>query len=257
MIGVRKRILWIDVIRSVCLILMVLEHIVIYTLKINSSFWGVNRDHPLYNFVELCDSIFTSNWLHNIKYIVVGLFFFISGVSFNLSKNNEIRCLKIMSFAILINVITALVEVYTQFDCLVLFGILHCMATCLFIWILLSKIKNENLKWLICIVFFTTSIILTIMKPTLSSTNILMIFGVPQDDYRSGFDYFPIFPWITVYSFGVVMNIKGNKGKEEKTSRFYKTISFLPSIIGKNSLYVYIFHIPIIIYTLMIIYICL
>lgn len=86
---------------------------------------------------------------------------------------------------------------------------------------------------------------------------ILMIFGVPQDDYRSGFDYFPIFPWITVYSFGVVMNIKGNKGKEEKTSRFYKTISFLPSIIGKNSLYVYIFHIPIIIYTLMIIYICL
>ena len=38
MIGVRKRILWIDVIRSVCLILMVLEHIVIYTLKINSSF---------------------------------------------------------------------------------------------------------------------------------------------------------------------------------------------------------------------------
>lgn len=242
-----NRIIWLDILRSICIILMVLEHIVILTLKLNAGVFNLNSEHSMYSFVNFCDSIFSSHFLHNFKYIVVGIFFFVSGVSFNLSRNNNKRFVKLLIAALFINLITYLLYKSIDFDCLVIFGILHSISFCILIWIFLSKINSENIKVIIAFLFLVISIILIFLKPTIDNNNAFMWLGIPETNYRSGFDYFPIFPWITIYSFGVLLNVKPKKNREEyKKNRKYYFV--LPSIIiGKYSLYIYLLHIPIII----------
>lgn len=249
---IEKRYISLDVLKSICIILMILEHIVIIALKLNAQFWNVDVNHGLYNFIELCDNIFTSHYLHNFKYIIVGIFFILSGISFHLSKNNSKRFFKLLVCSILINITTLLLYTIFNIDCLVMFGILNSMSCCLLIWILIDKIKNKNIHILFAFVFLIISILFAVFSPKLNGTNALMWLGVPKTDYRSGFDYFPLFPWLALYSIGFLINLKPKKDKAY--SNIYKKFACIPVLVSKYSIYLYLLHIPIIVGILIIVY---
>lgn len=249
-----NRLLWIDIIRGLCVILMILEHLVLITLKINAQFWHTKSEDTFFPFIIFCDSIFSSHFLHIFKYGVVGTFFLISGYCFNLSHNNLKRFLKIASYAVLINLVTVIMYTIWNIDCLVLFGILHCFASCIIIWYFLDKIKSDNVKVLLAIIFFIISLILIIFNPTLEQCNVLMFLGIPKTNYRSGFDYFPIFPWLTIYSFGVLLYRKKDETRVKNFPIWIKKIVSPISFLGSHSLYFYVLHIPIIIILLTIIH---
>jgi uncharacterized membrane protein len=107
-----KRIQLIDGLRGIAVVLKVIHHF-LYDLV---YFIGINRlwfDNPVFNFLH---------------YIFAGLFILLSGVSSRFSRSNTKRGLKVIGIAILLTVVTYLM------DMPIIFGILHFLGVCMVLY---------------------------------------------------------------------------------------------------------------------------
>lgn len=186
--------------------------------------------------------MYSGGWLIIIR-LIQFIFLGLTGVSITLSRNgyksNLTRGLKILSLGILISAITYFFAP-KEF---IKFGILHLIGLSI---IILSPISNKKyLNLLLGLV------VLLLWKPIVgqsSTITLLYIFGIKIDNVPA-LDYFPIFPWISIILFGIFI---GNLFRERITTKLQKKTNtpklLMPfAILGRNSLAVYVTHIPIII----------
>lgn len=212
-----------DAARGLSLILMVFHHF-FYDLV---AFAGA----PLW--------IFRNAVFDPLHYFFAGLFIFLSGVSSNFSHSNTARGAKVIGVALVITLVTTLM------DMPILFGILHFLGVCMLLYGLTQgfwRRVNEKLPPLVPVL----SLVGTVATARLvngfpTQTPHLWMFGLTTADFASA-DYFPLLPWIFVFLLGTWA---GKYVREGRLPRwFYETkVPFLPAV-GRRSLLIYVAHQP-------------
>lgn len=241
----QNRFLSLDIIRGICIILMILDHFVLMVLKVNL----VEPGNTLFwlDLINFCKSVINNQFRKIIRYIVISCFFIVSGISCSLSKNNWKRGVKLTIMAILITVITYSISFFSDFNIRVEFGVIHFYAACVLIWYLINKIDLYGIQIICYAILIIASLIILVFTPTLSSSNILLPLGIPKEGYIYQFDYFPIFPWISIFLIGGLIGENYFKTKEAKENIIAERL-FAPLIyVGQHGLGIYLIHLPLLI----------
>ncbi len=234
----KVRIHWIDNVRAVAFINMILYHLMfdlVYIFDVDIEWY---RKMPGYV------------WQQAICMTLI----FVSGMSTNFCRSNLKRGLIIFGCGMLMTLGTW-IFMPSQ---LIMFGILHFLGIARIMAALLGKGFMDKAGKMLG---FVTAIVLFAVTKTvpygylgiwdrpifklpdvLYKSRLLFAIGLPDKNFTSG-DYFPVIPWIFLYFagyffFGVLRN-KGLLGKR------FKPVGVL-SFIGKHTLIIYVLHQPVI-----------
>jgi len=220
----KQRIELMDAARGLALCLMVVHHF-LYDL---CAFCGVP-------WVWFSNPVF--NTLH---YFFAGLFILLSGISSNFSRSNTKRGLKALGIALVITLVTTII------DLPIIFGVLHLLGTCMLLYGLTQRFwegVNRRVPWLVpllCVVCIVATAPLA--DGRLTETPHLWIFGLITADFFSS-DYFPLLPWTFVFLLGTWAGRYVREGRLPKW--FYETkVPFFPAV-GRRSLLIYVVHQPV------------
>ncbi len=176
-------------------------------------------------------------------------FIVISGISFRLASLSENFTRKFWKRLIILIFICSTITSITFFldqKSFIFFGILHFLATCSVFGLLLLKIKNNYLF----LILFVSSFVIGTSGIAFDLPGYLSWLGLNTQVPITN-DFYPLFPWISFYFFGLwvserVRNYLTYKNKNfggynQKFNIIYRGLQFL----GRNSLAVYILHQPI------------
>ena len=175
-------------------------------------------------------------------------FIIISGISSRLSYLSDSFMAKFLKrLGKLLFICTVITSVTFFFDknSYIFFGILHLLATCSVLGLLLSRVKNNYILF----IFFIFSLVVSLSGISFNLPNYLSWIGFNKEVPVTN-DFYPLFPWITFYLFGlwVFQPVRSYFGKYERKipnlpndNSVYRFLQFL----GRNSLTVYILHQPI------------
>lgn len=209
----------IDFFRGIAVILMVIFHIVF----------------DLNFYLGLPVSFSSGFWFYEGKTSAL-MFIFLAGISVNLSKNALLRGIKIFSLGMLITFITYLIDksMYVKF------GILHFIGLS---YLFSYFFKKKDVPFLVATAFL--SILIGIyFNSIFVGYKFLFPLGLIYKDFSS-LDYYPVFPYLGVFLFGVVFYktfyAEGKRFLNKNTKQ--NIINF----IGKKSLVIYLIHQPVII----------
>jgi len=222
-----------DFLRGIALILMVLFHL-IYDLN---EFYGypVHYNTGVYFYIGKTAGI---------------LFIMISAVSSAFSRNNFKRAAVFLGVGMLITLITHLYN--PAFG--IKYGILHLLGTSVLIYPLFKKLDKYKLA-----VVGTVIIALGIyFDSTAVDNNYLFLFNLTDSKWVSA-DYYPLFPWLGVFFYGVCVQklIYSEAGKraagfrisEVRPGRHSTMLAGLDyvALLGRHTLLVYLAHQPLLI----------
>ena len=235
-----RRINLLDELRGFAILAMLVHHSFLDIGTVLGLSWGYDI------FDKLCV----------LQPVFWAIFIIISGICTRLSRNAVKRGLIVLASGIAITLVTVFVlprfgitggEIY--------FGILSCLGTCMIITGLLMPLiekSNAVIGMIICAVLFAVfytvsahSLCFGLIKlpDVLYKTNYLMPLGFYSETFESA-DYFGLLPWFFMFLFGAFF------GKYAKGGAFpewtYKKHSKFLSFIGRNSLWIYLAHQPVI-----------
>lgn len=219
----KQRIELMDAVRGLSLILMVFHHF-FYDLV---TFAGA----PLW--------LFRNAVFDPLHYFFAGLFIFISGISSNFSHSNVARGVKVIGVALVITLVT------TVMDMPIVFGILHLLGVCMLLYGLTQGFwqrLNGRLPWLVPVLSAAGAAATAhLVNGYPSATPYLWMFGLTTPGFVST-DYFPLLPWIFVFLLGTWAGKYVREGRLPKW--FYETkVPFFP-VVGRKSLLIYVAHQP-------------
>ena len=219
----KKRIELMDAARGVSLILMVFHHF-FYDLVV---------------FAGAPPWLFRNVVFNPLHYFFAGLFIFISGVSSNFSRSNAARGAKVIGVALVITLVTTLM------DMPVVFGILHFLGVCMLFYGLTQgfwRRIDEKLPWLVpALSLVGTAATARLADGYPTATPYLWMFGLTAPGFVST-DYFPLLPWSFVFLLGTWAGRYIREGRLPKW--FYETkVPFFPAV-GRKSLLIYVVHQP-------------
>ena len=234
-LNLKKRNHYIDMMRGISLISMILYHLLydlVYIFNVPINFYNPN---------------IVKHWQLSICIS----FILISGLSLNFYKGHKKQGLIIFGISLIISFVTFIFIPEET----VKFGILSLIGVSMILVGFLNKFLNRINPYagffifiFLFLLFFSLpngslglEHIETIDVPnSLYSTNYLYPIGLPHKTFSSA-DYFPIFPWfflfLSGYYLGIILkdkNLLKPMGKNNLISAF-----------GRNSLFVYIIHQPI------------
>lgn len=240
-----NRIMILDIIRGLCITLMILDHIFYIGYHFACLVWNDSVVSLLKGFCNL--SFFwiaeTSIRFYAHQAVLI-VFFLVAGYSSMLSKNPFKRFVKLLVIATLITAISMIITKTINYDVVILFGVFHCYALCQCCSIFIRKLKNFKSVYILTTISILISILLLVFKPTINNSNILVWLGIPKDNFVYAIEYFPLFPWISVYLIGYILARHTlDKLKFTKSKKIFSPIAF----IGRNGIYIYIGHIALIV----------
>lgn len=232
--NISGRVWELDFLRGIALILMVLFHL-LYDLN---EFYGypVHYNTGVYFYIGKTAGI---------------LFIIVSAVSSAFSRNNFNRAAMFLGVGMLITLITHLYN--PAFG--IKYGILHLLGTSVLIYPLFRKLDKYILA-----VFGTVIIALGIyFDSTAVGNNYLFLFNLTDSTWVSA-DYYPLFPWLGVFFYGVCAQklIYPEAGK--RVEGFWNFPDIRPGLfpkmeagldfvafLGRHTLLVYLAHQPLLI----------
>ena len=227
------RIHLLDFLRGVSVLAMLIYHF----------FW----DLGYFKFIEL--EQMTRGFPLFFAQCIGASFITISGISFriaSLSDNFTHKFLKRLSILILICSVITLVTFFLDKNSFIFFGILHFLATCSIIGLILLRVKNNYIFF----IFFVVSLMVSVNKATYDLPGYFSWLGFNKNIPISN-DFYPLFPWVCFYFFGLWIcqpaksylegKFSNDKDYYYKFSGVYKGLQF----VGRNSLTIYILHQPI------------
>ncbi|MFI3128797.1 MAG: heparan-alpha-glucosaminide N-acetyltransferase domain-containing protein [Bacillota bacterium] len=229
--GSYKRIIEIDMIRGFCILLVLFDH-----LMYNFAVANVNLDF----FIQM-KTLAIRYWYWDVRvfmqYVVVALFFAVSGISSSFSKNNFIRGAKIFFIAMGLTVVT-MIYAYVANDpgSVIDFGVIHVFGVCILVFALVSHLKNIPLIAIAAVAIFLGWYIPTLEIQTTSKA--FLMFGITPVGYVFG-DYYSLFPWLGYFILGGVI---GKMFYRERKSLFGEVAPKITKPIlqmGRKSLYYY------------------
>jgi len=211
----KKRIFEIDFLRFVAIIFMVLYHFaydVQYYLGKDINFEGLG-----WTFIGKTSSF---------------LFILVSGISSGFSKDNIRRGIKTFIWGLVVTFVTFifLKEEYVRF------GILHFLGLCMMIYPFLYNINSIVLLILSFISFYLG----LFLKKITVNTFLFLPFGLYYKGFSS-IDYFPVFPYISIYIIGIIIY----KSFYKKGITLFKIKVGFIEYISQKSLVIYLIHQPI------------
>ena len=230
-----NRLYIIDFIRGCAIIMMIIFHIFL-SFNLFS-----NKNYNLYNGI-----------LNYLGLISRNLFIFISGISLFLSYKNYKkkqfnnkhfnRLIILLICALIITILTYIVMP----DKYIIFGILHYMFLSFLIIIIYLNIFD--IKYIY--IFFGLTLLFNNLKYVVYNNNtilnyILHILGF-NPYYKNTIDYFPLKKWLWKSILGLIIakNIDLKKIQNLIPNSFNLDKNIITKL-GKNSLFIYMFHIPI------------
>lgn len=228
-----KRIILLDTLRGFLLILVILFHLC-YDLN---WIFGIPLNFMYYDKTYIFRDIFVS------------MLIFISGICCNLSHNNIRRGFKTLLCGLIITIVTA----FFMPDEFISFGILHFFGSAMIIYGLFEKIiikvplKSGCLTSFI--LFFVTFNFYNFYEIKLGTgltdsvfNYILFIIGFNTGCTSA--DYYPLIPWIFMFMAG---SIAGRNIKTLNLPKvFYKNLCPPLTFIGRQTLWIYLVHQPVI-----------
>lgn len=221
--GEKKLRIWeIDFLRGIAIILMVIFHV---AFDLND----------IYNFPVACDK----GIFYFAGKTAAILFITIAGISCSFSRNNIKRGLKVFSAAMAVTIAT---YIFTP-GLTIKFGILHFLGISMMLYPLLKKMNNS---------FLLLSGTLSIAAGYYISKVVMLYdylfpLGLHGNNFASG-DYYPLFPWIGLFMFGIVI---GRTLYYKKKSLFKLQVQKNPIMfMGRHSLLIYLIHQPVILLVL-------
>ncbi len=172
-----------------------------------------------------------------------GMFIFISGLTLSVVKPDYRRVLrKALRLSILAAGITAVTYIFVP-DEYVIFGILHFFTLATLIGPLFLNHPKVQLPAGIAV--FITGVYIHTLRV---NTNLLVWLGFLPKNFAT-LDYYPLMPWLGIFLLGMYA---GNHFKPLK-SKFWSE-SWPITVLGKNSLKIYILQHPLIILMLHLLY---
>lgn len=236
----QRRIHMLDEIRGFAIICMIIHHSFLDVGDVLGFQWGYK----------------VFNGLCTVQPLFWAIFIIISGMCTRLSRNAVKRGFVVLGCAAAVTVATAVIMPIFGFEgCEIYFGILHCLGTCMIITgLLMPLIKKIDFRLgaaLSMAVFLflygidrgTLCFGLINLPSSLYQYDFLVPLGLHSSTFFSA-DYFPIIPWLFMFLFGsfagkLIVDGRLPENMYKKRSRFL-------SFIGKNSLWVYLAHQPVI-----------
>lgn len=232
----RERINYIDELRGLLMILVILYHL-LYDLAL------IFRYHD------------AAQLLRNVQpwqpVLPLG-FILISGISFQLGSKNLLRGFKLLAVALAMTAVTALV-MPSQ---IIIFGIIALLAVSIIICSLTDKFIEKiptAAGLLVCAVLFAATYNVQWhsvgvgafsfeLPEWLFRTDLTMMFGLRTRGFYSS-DYTPMLPWFFAFVFGVFL------GRYVKNSPEFLCRKHIPPLafIGRHTLIIYLLHQPIIV----------
>jgi len=229
-----SRIFEIDVLRGIAIIMMVLynwlfalDYLGAYSTAITSGFW--------FYFARITASIFI---------ILAGVSLTISASRHQKDAHPYIIHLKRGLWVVFLGIgITVVTWLFLK-DAYVRFGILHLIGMSIILAYPLLNLRHWNL--ILGAVFIAAGVYL--QSATINTSWLLWLGIMPKNFYTV--DYFPLLPWFGVFLIGVFL---GN-ALYENGARKYKIrdlsgiwIAGALAFLGRNSLFIYIIHQPVLI----------
>jgi len=246
-----KRIWELDFLRGFAIIMMVWDHLM-YDLK-NIRFWFSNYasvDLPWFrDAVSFAYRYWTGQLRADFHYVFVAAFLVVSGISHQFSRSNVKRGLKFLAFAAGLSAVTLIAEATLGLQIGIFFGILHMFALATILTALLRTWVKQPLVILslgmgiIVLGLLWDFTDLQYVNELTFQNIVLVILG----RYGYGADSFGLIPYMGVILIGTVIG-----------DFFYKPkVSLLPRLDGKwhgvftwagrNSLWILLFHQPVLI----------
>lgn len=210
--------------------------------------------HICYNLVYIFH--ISLPWYHTVgaqlwQLSICCTFLLLAGICTHFTRRPVQRALRICAAALVITIAT---YIFMPGE-LIVFGILHCMAWCLFSYAVLEKFlqKIPPKPGLICciLLFLATFHVpqkyllyqpLAIPLPQQWYLSYwLSIFGLISPDFFSA-DYFPVFPYIFLFLAGHFLGYQLYRFPQSIKDFSIRPLAFL----GRHSLFVYLLHQPVI-----------
>ena len=236
----RKRIELLDELRGFAIIAMIIHHTFLDITYVLGLPWG----EKVFDGLSVLQPIF---W---------AIFIIISGICSRLSRNTLKRGATVLGAGLIITLATAVIMPLFGFTgAEIYFGILHCLGACMIITgLLMPLIKKTKpiigmiISAALFAVFYSVgshSLLFGLIRlpDALYKTNYLMPLGFFNSTFYSA-DYFAILPWLFMFLFGSFLGKYAADGAFPKWT--YKKRSRFFSFIGRNPLWVYLAHQPII-----------
>lgn len=224
----RKRIWELDALRGLCVIGMVLVHLV-YDLAV--MYRIVRWDLP--------------TWFNLLQKWGGVLFLLISGTSATLGRRSFRRGLIVFGCGMLITAVTTAMYLLRMANAAIIiyFGVLQCLGVCMMLWPLFKRLPWWALT-LLGVGFAALGLWLASL-PGIDG-HWLMPFGLPHR-YFSSADYFPLFPNLGYFLLGAAIGRTAYRKQQSllpKVDENSAPLRFL-KWWGKNSLFIYLAHQPI------------
>lgn len=242
---IKRNILFLDIIRGFAVVNMVIYHL-LYDLV---SIFGVRIDW------------FNTRPCFLWEQMICFIFILVSGISFRLSRAPWKNGIKLWGCAGVLTGVTMVVIPEER----ILFGILHFLGSA----VLLTWIGDRWLKRIPAAAGILISLTLFLLTRQISAVRIdlpyLFWAGFPRRDFFSA-DYFPMLPWLFLFWTGYFGSewwirgsdaIKGRMGMAEDEGkrkrlpesrplwvRAYRSFDGSLGVIGRNSLWIYMLHQP-------------
>lgn len=151
-----QRAIELDVIRAICVILMMLHHLLYDITQLIPSIFDITGSgealsNSYYNFAKWCNSLFLSQKMIDVRYFIVFLFMLITGICCSFSNNNLKRGLELLLVAIVVSYVTWIAGVMmgNLDNTFISFGALHCIALTLVFIGLFEKLGLNKWAYLI------------------------------------------------------------------------------------------------------------
>lgn len=230
----KSRVILFDELRGVSILSMLLYHLC-YDLAVLFGVGGMQWFFsPAASLWQLC---------------ICGVFIFVAGACCSYSKNNLRRGLRLFLLGMLFTVVTAVVMP----DQLIVFGLLHFLGVAVLVSIpcrrafahmkpLIGVAAGLVLFWLTYHVqsgWIGVSPTLSVQLPRLLyRTNWLCFLGFYNHNFASA-DFFPLLPYLFLFWAGLFSS------RLKLPSCFYRSHCRPLSFLGRNSLWIYLFHQPV------------
>lgn len=224
----KKRIWELDVLRGLCIIGMVAVHLV-FDLAV------------MYRIV----SWNLPTWFNLLQKWGGVLFLLISGISATLGRRSVRRGLIVFGCGMLVTTVTA--GMYwlgmAGRGIIIYFGVLQCLGVCMMVWPLLKR-----LPWWGLAAVGASLAALGLYMDTLPGIDSvwLMPLGLPWKGFYTA-DYFPLLPNLGFFLLGAAIGRTAYRAKQSLLPRVNENAAPLRFLkwCGKNSLFIYLAHQPI------------
>lgn len=223
----KTRIWELDAFRGICIIGVIIVHAVYDITEI----FGANVNVPdFYYFVKDYGSL---------------LFVLLSGICVTLGRKSVKRGLVVLGFGLgisLVMAVLAYIDPYSFGN--IYFGILHLLGVCMILYPLWKKLPNWAVFALgvacIALSFYFDGVYTEKLTP-------LLVFGIESKGFFA-VDHFPLFPYLGYFLIGAVLGRTVYKKKESLLPcfPFKNPVCRFFMLCGRQSLWIYILHQPIV-----------